>query len=115
MLRRSRALTIIACAALTLGAFAGLALWSIQTTSLTFDEPSYIEAGGHHLAGDFSANPEHPPLAKELIALPAMLLERTGLMAAPPSGLALTPLFRLASLFAGLATAALCGWWAWRL
>jgi hypothetical protein len=96
-------------------AFVALSVWSISTTSLTFDEPSYIEAGAQHLHGNFAANQEHPPLGKVLIALPVVLLQSVGVLRTQASGVALAPWFRVTSLLAGLATVVLCGWWAWRV
>lgn len=43
--------------------------------SPTFDEPMHLFAGYSYLKwGDFRANPEHPPLAKMLAALPLLVL-----------------------------------------
>ncbi len=37
----------------------------------TYDEPLYITSGFYYLrTGDFSLNPEHPPLVKDLVAFP---------------------------------------------
>ncbi len=37
----------------------------------TYDEPLYVTSGFYYLrTGDFSLNPEHPPLVKDLVALP---------------------------------------------
>ena len=46
---------------------------SVLDESATFDEPGYVAAGYSYLkTGDFRMNPEHPPLAKVLIALPLL-------------------------------------------
>jgi dolichyl-phosphate-mannose--protein O-mannosyl transferase len=100
---------ILLCSFVTLGA------WAILTTSLTLDEPTYIQAGLSYWQGNFTPNPEHPPVAKELIALPVVFLRAIGAISAPTSDLSLVPLYRLTSLLAGLGTVAVCGWWAWRL
>lgn len=64
--------------------FAGLALLLIQLVvqvrlanldSATTDEPVHIAAGySYFKKGDFRYNPEHPPLVKELAALPLLFL-----------------------------------------
>ncbi|MBP9146347.1 MAG: glycosyltransferase family 39 protein [Thermoanaerobaculia bacterium] len=58
-------------AALLLACAAGLA-WSAATTdSVTVDEPSHLVAGYSTLVtGDFRLSPDHPPLARWLLALP---------------------------------------------
>lgn len=59
--------------------FAALALQlrtHITTASPTIDEPTHILAGYRHLrCGDFGINPEHPPLAKIVAALPLMTMD----------------------------------------
>lgn len=51
-------------------------------TSATVDEPVHILAGYRHLTcGDFAFNPEHPPLLKQVAALP---LVASGTVQAPP-------------------------------
>src|SRR6266581_828121 len=41
----------------------------------TFDEPAHIGAGLSYLkTGDFKVNPQHPPLLKEIGALPLVLM-----------------------------------------
>ena len=64
-------------AALLLVCAAGLA-WSAATTdSVTVDEPAHVVAGYASLVtGDFRLSPDHPPLARWLLALP--LLEQSG-------------------------------------
>jgi hypothetical protein len=47
---------------------------SIQLKSPTFDEPAHIAAGLSYLrTGDFKINLQHPPLLKEIAALPLVL------------------------------------------
>ncbi len=112
--------------------FLGQGAWFIAANSQTYDEAVNLCAGYSYLAtGDFRFNPEHPPLMKELAALPLWLCYRLPL----PAGLARrevgTPNGRLHGVFstemrrlARLPTAcstwrefrtfswALC-WWAW--
>jgi len=45
---------------------------AIRSDGLTVDEGLYIGAGYRALSGDFRLNPEHPPLAKLLGALPLL-------------------------------------------
>ena len=53
--------------------FAGLGLYQAWHDSPTFDEPVYVAAGLTSLTRhDLRLNPEHPPLAKALAALPAL-------------------------------------------
>jgi 4-amino-4-deoxy-L-arabinose transferase-like glycosyltransferase len=53
--------------------FAGLGLYQAWHDSPTFDEPVYVAAGLASLTRhDLRLNPEHPPLAKALAALPAL-------------------------------------------
>ena len=61
----------LALATLCLLLFA-LQLWAHATNaSATMDEPVHLLAGHRHLyCGDYAFNPEHPPLLKELAALP---------------------------------------------
>ncbi|MCP6718545.1 MAG: glycosyltransferase family 39 protein [Patescibacteria group bacterium] len=52
------------------------AFLSYQNDALTMDEQSHIPAGYSYLAKqDFRINPEHPPLIKDLAALPLMFLD----------------------------------------
>jgi hypothetical protein len=52
---------------------------SLSGDSATFDETAHIGAGVSYVeTGDFRLNPEHPPLAKMLAALPLQALERGG-------------------------------------
>jgi hypothetical protein len=65
----------------------------IRASSTTFDEPYHLIAGFQYLnCGDFGINAEHPPLAKELAALPVVLFARSlqetgacGARVTPPS------------------------------
>ena len=47
-------------------------LWlHADDASATMDEPVHLLAGHRHLqCGDYAFNPEHPPLLKQLAALP---------------------------------------------
>jgi 4-amino-4-deoxy-L-arabinose transferase-like glycosyltransferase len=58
-------------ALLLLAAF-GVQLWyHAVRASVTVDEPPHILAGHRHLqCGDYGVNPEHPPMAKMLAAIP---------------------------------------------
>jgi len=52
---------------------------SMSGDSATFDETAHLAAGVSYLeTGDFRLNPEHPPLAKLVAALPLVLLHRGG-------------------------------------
>jgi hypothetical protein len=62
-----------------LGLFVLCGVLSVRGDSATFDETPHIGAGVSYLErGDFRLNPEHPPLAKMIAALPLVLLGRTG-------------------------------------
>ncbi len=53
-----------------------IAVLSIRETSLTFDEKAHIAAGYSYLVKrDMRVNPEHPPLLKNLSALPLLFLD----------------------------------------
>jgi len=59
-----------------LAVYGGLAVSSLRTTSAVYDETAHLPAGYTYLTlGDFRMNPEHPPLAKELAALPLLLMD----------------------------------------
>lgn len=61
--------------ALLLATIAALQVTSIRQESQTWDEGVYISAGySYWETGDFRMNPEHPPLAKLLVALPLLAL-----------------------------------------
>src|SRR5258708_34149014 len=48
----------------------------MRTTSAVYDETAHLPAGYTYLTlRDFRMNPEHPPLTKELAALPLLLLD----------------------------------------
>ena len=56
--------------------FIGLALSAVEQKSPTLDESFHLLAGYSHLKWrDFRINPEHPPLAKLMAALPLLLLD----------------------------------------
>src|ERR687887_339121 len=49
-------------------------IFFIRANSQTIDEATHLAAGYSYLATrDFRLNPEHPPLIKELLALPLFL------------------------------------------
>lgn len=57
-------------------AFVLIAVGSVRQKSPTYDELIHLFAGYSYLKwGDFRANPEHPPLAKALAALPLLALD----------------------------------------
>lgn len=59
---------------LTLMAF--FSILSMRQDALTFDELAHIPAGYSYLTQqDYRINPEHPPLAKDLAALPLLFLD----------------------------------------
>jgi len=58
--------------------FVALAVTSLIGDSQTSDEAIHLAAGFAHLTrADFAVNPEHPPLAKELAALPLLFMNVT--------------------------------------
>jgi hypothetical protein len=60
---------------LLLAALAAQAFFSSRIKTATFDEPAHIGAGLSYLkTGDFKVNLQHPPLLKELAALPLVLI-----------------------------------------
>lgn len=68
---RSRLATLAALAFAVL--YAAQLCLHIVRTSATVDEPVHVLAGYRHLTcADFGFNPEHPPLLKELAALPLL-------------------------------------------
>jgi Dolichyl-phosphate-mannose-protein mannosyltransferase len=72
--------------AILLGVLAISLIASVRQESQTFDEANHLYAGfmyWHH--ADFGRNPEHPPLAKLLAALPLLSM---GLKEAPPAPIA---------------------------
>jgi hypothetical protein len=65
--------------ALLLGAFAVQAITSMLRKSGTYDECVDLAAGYSHLvADDYRMNPEHPPLAKMIAALPLLFIKVDG-------------------------------------
>lgn len=66
-------------AALALAALFGLQLYlHASRTSPVVDEPVHLLAGYRHLScGDYAFNPEHPPLLKQVTALPLLWMQVT--------------------------------------
>lgn len=65
--------SLIACVLLTL--MGVLSIVSMRQDSLTFDELAHIVAGYTYITQqDYRINPEHPPLIKDLAALPLLLM-----------------------------------------
>jgi predicted membrane-bound dolichyl-phosphate-mannose-protein mannosyltransferase len=112
----------------------------IRANSQSHDEAVHLTAGYSYLAThDFRLNPEHPPLLKELAALPIYLvhhlpfhpaanlwgsstveaekwtISRDFLYHSSVSQDELLTLGRLPGLLMGAAIVALVGWWAYRL
>jgi hypothetical protein len=119
-----------------IGAFIAQGLAALTYCSQTYDEAAYLSAGYSHVArGDFRLMPEHPPLVKEVMALPLYLAYRlpfepdgdlwAGANQWPiarqflygsgvPAG-RLLELARLVNLGLGVLLVALMSWWAYRL
>jgi hypothetical protein len=73
---KSARLTCTIIVALFLCIFYVIALTAAIQKSPTYDEPVHLFAGYAYLKwGDFRINPEHPPLAKVLAALPLLTLD----------------------------------------
>lgn len=128
-------LTLLICLSLV-AVFVLQGVAFIRTNSQTFDEAVHVAAGYSYLARqDFRLNPEHPPLLKELAALPLYLSDRTLFNPSPhlwaqaekwtisreflyhsrlPAETLLTRA-RLPGLALGALLVALTGWWAYRL
>lgn len=53
------------------GAF--LSFWNLLATNVHVDERVYVDAGRAYVGGDFSANREHPPLAKYVYGLAQLI------------------------------------------
>ncbi len=108
----------------------------VRANSQTYDEAVHLAAGYSYLTThDFRLNPEHPPLLKELAALPVYLRYRLPFRPAPhlwesaekwaisrdflyQSGVPaddLLTLARLPGLLMGALLVGLTGWWAYRL
>ncbi len=65
-----------AAAAVLVASMTLIAFFSMQGDSLTFDEMSHIPSGYSYLAKrDYRLNPEHPPLVKDIAALPLLFLD----------------------------------------
>ena len=63
-------------AAALLSMLGAVQVTSVLNESATFDEGAYVAAGYSYLkTGDFRMNPEHPPLAKVLSALPLLFYQ----------------------------------------
>lgn len=70
-----RAWPTMVAAALLLSLFAGLSFWEMAGDSVTIDERVYLPAGYYYWhTGDFSLNPEHPPLVKLLASAPLLFM-----------------------------------------
>jgi Dolichyl-phosphate-mannose-protein mannosyltransferase len=126
----------LAIALLLLSSFFVQGIAFIRANSQTYDEAAHLVAGYSYLVTrDFRLDSEHPPLIKELLALPLLIRYhlpfnpdpqrwqhkdafRLGLdflyRAAVPADQMLS-LARLASLLIGAWLIALVGWWAYRL
>lgn len=83
-------------------------LWRIGTTSVLNDELHYVPAGAAYLDGKFTANLEHPPVAKYLFGLAQVLLgdglDSARVVSALASVVIALVLWRLGSAMAGPAT-----------
>jgi hypothetical protein len=76
---RNRFLSPTVAVPVLVGVFVLCGVLSMRGDSATFDETAHIGAGVSYLERrDFRLNPEHPPLAKMIAALPLVLLGRTG-------------------------------------
>src|SRR4030043_1844111 len=54
-----------------------IALLSIENDSLTMDELAHLPAGYSYLTQkDMRINPEHPPLVKDLSAIPLLFIKK---------------------------------------
>ena len=70
--QNDRLISVLACGAFVF-LFSLIAITSFIQKSPTVDEPVHLLSGYSYLKwGDFRSNPEHPPLAKMLAALPLM-------------------------------------------
>jgi hypothetical protein len=136
--KAAKRLALMACAAL-LVAFVAQGWAFLRANSQTYDEAVHLTAGYSYLAThDFRLNPEHPPLVKELAALPIYLRHRLPFRPAANlwdhkpeaekwtisrdflyhSGVPheeLLILGRLPGLALGAMLLALVGWWSYRL
>ena len=67
--------TVNIAAILLLGIMFATAVFSMKGDALTFDELAHIPAGYSYLTEqDYRLNPEHPPLAKDISAIPLLFL-----------------------------------------
>jgi Dolichyl-phosphate-mannose-protein mannosyltransferase len=126
----------LAIALLLLSSFFVQGVAFIRANSQTYDEAAHLVAGYSYLAtGDFRLGSDHPPLIKELQALPLLIRYRLPFNPDPQRwqredafGLGLDFLYRsavpadqmlllarLSSLLIGAWLIALVGWWAYRL
>ena len=108
----------------------------IRANSQTYDEAAHLAAGYSYLAtGDFRLDSEHPPLIKELQALPlfvgyrlpfnpdpqrwrdkkAFSIGQDFLYKSAVTADRMLALSRLPTLFLGVSLLAVAGWWAYRL
>ncbi len=131
---RRRAAWVLAAALLVL--FLGEGIAFIGSSSQTSDEAVHLASGYSYLVRhDFRLNCEHPPLIKELCALPLYWFERAPfepdprlwaaaeewrigrdfLHRSPVSGDRLLALGRAPNLLLGVCLVALVGWWSYRL
>ena len=84
------------CIVALIAVLAGELVLSVRQESPTFDEPAHLYAGYcYWTTGDFGVNPEHPPLAKLVAALPLLPLDLRQVR--PPD-----MFFRVASAIGGL-------------
>jgi 4-amino-4-deoxy-L-arabinose transferase-like glycosyltransferase len=116
--------------------FVAQGIFFIRANSQTVDEVTHLAAGYSYLARrDFRLNPGHPPLTKELQALPLFLAYRLPFNPDPQHwsegddyaigyqflyksrlpGDRMLALSRLPNLFLGVVLITLIGWWAYRL
>jgi hypothetical protein len=116
--------------------FIAQGIFFIRANSQTIDEATHLAAGYSYLATrDFRLNPEHPPLIKELVALPlfvsyglpfnpdpqlwnkedAYAIGRHFLYKSTLPADRMLALSRLPNLLLGGVLIALIGWWAYRL
>jgi hypothetical protein len=74
--RGRTALAEAAVAAAVLAAAGVLAFLSLRRDSAVFDEGAHLSAAWSHLArGDFRMSPDHPPLVKDVAALPLLFMD----------------------------------------
>ena len=131
----SRSLALLACLALAI-AFGVQGFAFVRANAQTFDEGAHITAGYSFLARrDFRLYREHPPLIRELCALPLYLgyrlpfepderlwreaemwaISQKFLHESPVPPREILTAARLPNLVLGVALVGLAGWWAYRL